>query len=487
VTKLHFKDTEILGIVLVSTFVGWYLDDWIGGAAIAVLWLGARLLITGDGIPVLFLAFLYQWAQVTLGVFYQGIFGRVVPTIYLSDYRPMVLIGLGCVLSIAVGVRLGVDFIRRKMPIGDELRPNDFLPWPILLTAYAIGVVIEGTLVQFAGDFPSLRQVFFTLVVVRMGLLFLIMRRLTNPVFRVIPFTLLLSMEVVLGFTGFFAGFREPLALSGMALLEIFNFRKAAHLATMAVLVAVMGTAAVMWMGVRDDFRKDFSKVEDFNTSQGARMDRISSLAQGFFGGESSTMLQSLDNLVDRMWVVYYPALAVTRVPAVLDHTNGSIAEAAVIHIFTPRVLFPNKPNLPSDSEMVRKYSGVYVAGAETGTSIAFGYAAEMYIDFGLPLMFIPVLIFGLFSGAVYGWLERAIRHRELAVSVVTVVFWLSLYLFERSTANVLGFELSYIVYVGIPALFLDRFLLIKEQAARQTGRLYAVPDVPDTIGVADH
>jgi hypothetical protein len=45
---------------------------------------------------------------------------------------------------------------------------------------------------------------------------------------------------------------------------------------------------------------------------------------------------------------------------------------------------------------------------------------------------------------------------------------------------------LSYIVYVGIPALFLDRFLLIKEQAAQQSGRLYAVPDVPDTIG-ADH
>lgn len=64
--------------------------------------------------------------------------------------------------------------------------------------------------------------------------------------------------------------------------------------------------------------------------------------------------------------------------------------------VVTPRILFPDKGALLSDSEMVRTYSGVFVAGAEQGTSIAFGYAAEAYLDFGLPSMFVPSFLFGV-------------------------------------------------------------------------------------------
>src|SRR3954467_2301169 len=121
---------------------------------------------------------------------------------------------------------------------------------------------------------------------------------------------------------------------------------------------------------------------------------------------------------------------------------------AALTHVTMPRVFFPNKPDLMSDSEMVRKYSNVNVAGADQGTSIAFGYAAEMYIDFGVPMMFVPIFGFGWLMGVAYGWFERTIRHRELSVAVLTVIFWLSLYLFERSSANIIGFALSYMVYL---------------------------------------
>jgi hypothetical protein len=58
---------------------------------------------------------------------------------------------------------------------------------------------------------------------------------------------------------------------------------------------------------------------------------------------------------------------------------------SALKHLVTPRVLFPDKGILASDSEFVRKYTGIPVAGADQNTSIAFGYAAESYIDFGIP------------------------------------------------------------------------------------------------------
>ncbi len=484
--KLRFKDTELFGIAVASGLIGLIVDDWIGGAAIVVLWLGAKLLITGDRIPVLFLAFLYQWMQVTVGLFYFGFLGRAVPTVHLIDYRPMVLIGLGCVLSLAVGIRAGIAFVRRRMAAaGDEGRPNEFLSWPLLLTAYGVGVIFEGSLVYFSDVYPSLRQLFLTFTVVRMGLLFLIFRRLSSPTFHWLRFSVLMSFEVALGFTGFFAGFREPLALGVMALLEIFNYRRTSHLVTVAGMLAAMAVASVTWMGVRDSFRRDF-EIDAFSNSQSARMNRISSLGSGFLKSDVSEMVESADNLIDREWAIYYPALAVARVPSVVPHTDGSIALAAIKHVLAPRMFFPKKGELMSDSEMVRRYSGVWVAGREQGTSIAFGYAAEMFVDFGVPVMFLPVAAFGLLTGAAYGWFSRVIRHRELAVATMTVVFWLSLYPFERSTANMLGFELSYIVYLGIPAILLDRFFPMKVKAVQQSDVTYAAHAVPEAMPLVD-
>ena len=114
------------------------------------------------------------------------------------------------------------------------------------------------------------------------------------------------------------------------------------------------------------------------------------------------------------MWIVYYPSLAIARVPSVLPHTNGAILNTALTHIVTPRVFFPDKPDLMSDSDKVRKYSNMRVAGRESNTSIAFGYAAEAYIDFGIPVMFVPVFCFGLFLGVMYAFFRSIIWHREL-------------------------------------------------------------------------
>src|SRR3954466_9515224 len=177
--KLRFQGSELLGVAAAAAVVGQICDDWIAAASIGVLWLGFKLLVTGDGIPVLFLAFMFQWMQVTVGMFYQGFLGRQVPTVYLSDYRPMVLIGLGCVLAIAVGVHVGIRWMRGMRSSADAGdRPDEFLTWPMLIGSYATAVVCEATLLQLSGIYPTLRQIFLTMTVVRMGLLFLIMRRL---------------------------------------------------------------------------------------------------------------------------------------------------------------------------------------------------------------------------------------------------------------------------------------------------------------------
>jgi ABC-type proline/glycine betaine transport system permease subunit len=134
---------------------------------------------------------------------------------------------------------------------------------------------------------------------------------------------------------------------------------------------------------------------------------------------------------------------------------------------------------------MVRKYSGIQVAGREHGTSIAFGYAAESYVDFGVPLMFLPPAIFGLLMGMAYAWFVRRIRYRELAVATVTVIFWLGLYLFERSTANMIGYAMSLIIYLGLPAVLLDKLLTAKS-TPRRTVSPYLNQPIPEPTHSVD-
>jgi hypothetical protein len=49
-------------------------------------------------------------------------------------------------------------------------------------------------------------------------------------------------------------------------------------------------------------------------------------------------------------------------------------------------------------------------------------------------------------------------RHRDIAVSVSTVIAWLSLYLFERSWAKTIGLTGTLLIYAGGLSYLLDLF-----------------------------
>ena len=74
--------------------------------------------------------------------------------------------------------------------------------------------------------------------------------------------------------------------------------------------------------------------------------------------------------------------------------------------------------------------------------------------------------------GLVYRVVSVLIWHRELFVAFATVAFWFSMYLFERSWVVMLGEAVGFIVYVGVPLLLLDRFLLVRHERQQAEGEL---------------
>src|SRR5947207_1520371 len=113
-TARSTRSSRMWIFVAATMALGWYIvDDWMGACAIGVLWLAWRNLRDDDGLPILAMALTFQWVQVTSGVWYHALTGRPLATIALSDYRPMVLIGLGCVAALTVGLAAGMGIIRR--------------------------------------------------------------------------------------------------------------------------------------------------------------------------------------------------------------------------------------------------------------------------------------------------------------------------------------------------------------------------------------
>jgi hypothetical protein len=467
---MRFADIELMAVGLIGATVYFAMGDWLPVLSLFTLWLCIKLTMTNDRVYALPLALTFHWTQTSLGVFYNGLTGREVPAIYSSDYRPMVVLALGCCLALAAGIRVGL--LTRKAPDPNVPRPGFAFGYGLLVTCYVGSIFVEGSLLQIAPYYPTFRQIITTLDTARLGVLFLLLRRLCSPTPRWSLIATVVGIEVVLGMTGFFAGFREPIVLAALAVMEVFNRKNRQH--WVAVSVATVGALllGLIWMGIRVQYRREYTELDQFGQSRSARINRVRDLATSFLNASPEDLWGTSDALVERMWAIYYPALALERVPKILPHTDGAIVGAALTHIVTPRIFFPDKPELPSDSDSVRKYSNVHVAGRENNTSIAFGYSIESYIDFGVPLMFLPVFAFGLFIGAAYALFRALIWHRELFVAFATVAFWLSVYLFERSWATMLGSTMSLMIYLGPPVVLLDRFLLVRftaDQTREQT------------------
>ncbi|MGH9346646.1 MAG: hypothetical protein ACRD26_05200 [Vicinamibacterales bacterium] len=454
-------------LAFVSVYV---FGHWLAGLSVAVLFVIWDLLKAEEGPPVLALAMTTQWLQVSGGIFYTGLTGRPLEAIENSDWEPMVLMGLGCVTALTLGVWFGMRLVRRRMS-RPEYAPEELVGWRLLLMAYGGTLVTTGVLQELAWAYLPLTQAILAITFAHLAIVFLLLRRLTRPAIQGGGILMLLGFEVALGFTGYFSHFKEPLLLAAMAVLEVFDRRRTEHWVAAGALALTLSAASVMWMGVRTEYRRDF--LDDvFARSRSVRLQRMQALTGDWLANRDERVGEDMDLLMDRAWAIYYPALAVARVPAALPHTGGALVGGALYHIVTPRILFPDKPDLPSDSELVRKYAGVWVAGADEGTSIAFGYAAESYVDFGVPVMFVPVVLLGVFCGVMYEWFLRVLHHRELAVSLVTVVFWMNLYLFERSWARTLGLSITMMVYLGGLGFLIDRWLLMRHDRQADEGGL---------------
>ena len=221
--------------------------------------------------------------------------------------------------------------------------------------------------------------------------------------------------------------------------------------ATLALLLATV------WSAIKIEYRGAMSEGRDAQVSFVSTEEQVDILWDKVSALDSDAMAYGMQRLIERIAYTDFLGHTMAFVPRMRAHEDGELWTLAVTHVFIPRALFPDKAALESDTRRTERYTGMAVGHGDHATSISLGAPAESYVDFGVPGMLVPALLFGLIAGLAYAWLlasSSSLIDRGLAVALI-----LPLATVENGPAKLLGGTVGAIVIAIALRPLLHRWL----------------------------
>jgi hypothetical protein len=440
--------------IIVATFASAYAalssNPILSIVSLAVLMILLLLLWMPNQPPVFLFSLGYQWLQVTMVIWQANVAGvevgrldRMLPletTVWYS------LIGL---VAVAGGIRLalfrmGDRIAARAIEVAASIDIYKLLTLHIVLSIFSVGLwTTVGT--------GALFQVAFAIDQLKMATLFAVGYVSLTQKRRIGLFVGVFLFEFFFSLGSFFSNFRFPIIVAFLALIAAPGRPGFGRVLGLIVLVVSGVFAAATWSAIKDQFR-GYASTGGHAVSIEAGQARalVFDLVDEM---RTDDLSFGFNQLANRVRYVDFFAYTVQHVPAAVEHENGALFGTAVMHVLTPRILFPDKPPLVDDTELTRKYTGLNLYAAQD-TSISIGYFGDAYIDFGWPGMYVVLLVVGLMLGAVYRIvLQLRNVNPVLAFGAASSIF-LNTALFEITLIKLIGGVLTNLIVVYVIGVF---------------------------------
>jgi len=423
----------------VLALIGFFTaNGLVTSAAIMVLPILGYLLWRDGEPPVLLFGCAFQWLQAAAAIFYTNHFGQTLDEAFGSNELSVATwLSIFAVLVLAAGIRCG--FVgagpSRKNYLESDASKIDINKVAVL---YGITFVISGLLNAIAWRLPSITQPLLAVASLKWAAVFLLCYTVLH---QRRGYGLLLgcvALEFATGLFGIFSNFKSVffvLIVAAMSSRLALRGRRLAASATCFVILFVLG---VVWSAIKMDYREFLANEETANEEAipiERKFDKLADLVQSVTW---DNFTDGMDALVMRVSYVNYVALAIENVPARIPYENGELWKGSIVHVLMPRLFFPDKPIL-DDSERTRMYTGVQVAGMESGTSIGIGYVGESYIDFGRVWMFVPIFLLGLLYGLINRFFITRTRYKLLGSALAVSILIFNAYAIETSNIKLVG------------------------------------------------
>jgi hypothetical protein len=382
-------------------------------ACIAVLVLIVRLLWRPGEAPAIVLAIGIQWTQVAAKVVEANTEGSSVAQMSLSpNLEVAIWIGLASITALSIGIWLVV----RRLPLMSLKALDQQLQLLSISKVFLLYLCLAAywlLLPRVIWRLLSLAQLLLFIGSLKWAayylLGYLVLRRRRRISYLVIATVL----EVVTGI-GYFSDFKTVFFFAALIFFSLHFRLKAKTTMMVSLIAAVLIFLSLVWISIKHEYRDYLNQGTNQQVVLVSPSERLTAFAGMARELTLSDLATNSKTLFMRIAYVDFFAASMDYVPRVRQHTNGALFWRAMVHILVPRLLYPSKPVLASDSDLTMEFTGLTMAGGDTGTSISLGYVAENYIDFGRYLLLAPIFIIGLAWGAMYSYCIK--RGREVGV-----------------------------------------------------------------------
>jgi hypothetical protein len=236
--------------------------------------------------------------------------------------------------------------------------------------------------------------------------------------------------------------------------------------AAVCIILVLMGA---WWSAIKKEYRTYLNQGQRLQVVVVPVEDRIAFLANKLAEIDEQTIAQGLELLVQRVGYVDYLAATMRYVPSRLPYQDGAQVGGTIMHILQPRFLFPDKPPVPSDSEVLEKYTGFrWGESSGPGTSVSLGYVTELYVDFGPFGTVLGTFIIGLFVGRTYRYISSSKSLPALMNYGLAVMLVMTMTQFEQALIKTVGaLVMGLIVVLALRRFFLPYLLKVFGPARR--------------------
>jgi hypothetical protein len=401
------------------------------GSLIAII----LLVWQADVPPALLIISGVQWLQGSLKLFAAELGGVELWTVSRATHNLEEASALTMIwaLVIALGMRIALYDFR---PTPDRSSGVEVSTALTVYLAWSAGVQVLSFVTPDAA-----RQVLVALSDLRWATVYVLFATVLRRRQGYLLLVLSLVIEIALGFLSFFSSFKTVLLVLLAALLATTQRVSMRQLLSIIATVAFTIYLGIMWSAIKGEYRgilNDGSKDQAVRVGVDAQAEALQRIAGKV---DSSAFDDATDRFVDRIAYVTYLAHVIDFVPHIRPHEDGRIWLGALDHVLLPRVLFPDKAALESDTVIAERFTGLSL-GSHRGTSISIGLPAESYVDFGIPIMFGPALFLGILHGLAFRLLMRRREHAPYGAGFA-VAFATPYMLVELVAAKALGSLLS--------------------------------------------
>lgn len=412
-------------------------------AGLLLLWMFMLLWRPGEP-PILLLALGFQWLQVVIKVLEANILNRPVRTLDQlgGDIEAAIMLSIIALAVLTLGIAMTVPAYNRQRIDVAQMQALSLSPRR-LWYLYIVGA-IGSAMVLFAGrSIPGLAQIALAASNIKWAIFFM----LAYVCFLRRSFLYLLMMafviELLLGVGSYFSDFKTVFFVTMLAYIMVGRHFSLRQYLTLGVMTGVLIWMSLLWTAVKVDYRSYLSnsvQAQIVTRDYGERINRLFDMVSSL---DDDDMDRGMRDLVSRISYVDFFGAVLENVPSRIRHEDGELWKGALRHVFMPRLLFPDKPVLRDDTEITQYYTGLITPGSTTATSISMGYVADSYIDFGVPVMYLPIYLLGLLWGLLYRYFVRSADGSYLVGYALSVVVLLNAMSFEIGIVKLLGSVLT--------------------------------------------